>query len=1096
VAADDPGWVWYRLVASDEALVRLSERLADFQRSGRPDALFATATTAEADEVASIASSGTDDRRTTACVVLGRLHFFRSTALAAAAKRAELAKALAFLAPLAGNPAVLPDPLRSLLGPTADATAQDQVGTDLLRAAFRTPDPDLLGAGITLMAAAVAATADDDPRAGARMAMLIVGHQWRYQRTHRADDLERTIETGERAMRVLGADHPEFAGILSNLGVAHRARYTRTGAMPDLTRSIELTATALAAHSADDPRRAACLSNLADGYRDRSSRTGDLADLGAAVDCAEQALACTPAGHPDHAGYLAKVGAVCFRRYERLGDVADLRRAIESEERARTAEPSLHRPPADLCVMYRERYQRFGDVADLHRAIESGEHALAMLPEDDVRRAGPASMLNLACRHLYEATEDLAHLRRAIGYGRLAVATYQAGSLDRASALGNLSPALQRLYEHTGLLSDLQQAIDVDEEALALLPDGHPVRVTSLSNLCVAYRSRADHTEAAADRTHAIELGEQALAAIPDGDPTRGVTIRMVSAAYRERFEHHGDIVDLDRAIELAHLALDTLPADRPDRYRYLSELNIVYQRRSRHSGEASDMRRGIEFQEQALACLPHGHLALALVATNLGQAHHQFATTTGRPLNEDRLGPLIDVIAGSAATASTTQQVRSYHVAGRLATVLGDHVRATALLDSAAALLPSVPPPGANWRDREYRIGQYTGLVRESIAAHCAIGDPEGAIEVAELGRGILLAAELDVDAEAVAAPTFPELRAAAADGVVVLVNTDLRQGEAIIVTAADDPILVRLPELGGAELHRQVQQLIDVNQQSGFAAALRRRRVIPDVAGWLWDVAVAPILAALPATPRVWWMPTDLLSLFPWHAAGHPGEPGALDAVVSSYTATLRTLTHSRSRPPTTERRQLTVAVRDAPGSTPLPATAGEAEHLHDAHPGLPLLSGEHVTTDAVLAALRESTWAHFACHADADLLVPSRSGIRLHDGILSLSAISRLRLADAELAYLSACSTANPGINQADESLHLASAFQLAGFRHVIATLWPIADDFAATAAREIYRHLDGTPSADNAALGVRRATLDLRAEYPERPDLWASLIHNGP
>ncbi len=330
----------------------------------------------------------------------------------------------------------------------------------------------------------------------------------------------------------------------------------------------------------------------------------------------------------------------------------------------------------------------------------------------------------------------------------------------------------------------------------------------------------------------------------------------------------------------------------------------------------------------------------------------------------------------------------------------------------------------------------------------------------------------------------------------MVVLVNTNRRHGEAIIVTAADDPILVRLPDLGGAALRERVQQLIDVNQRSGFAAALRQRRVIPDIVGWLWDVAVAPILAALPATPRVWWIPTDLLSLFPWHAAGHPGEPGALDAVVSSYTATLRTLTHSRSRPPTTERRQLTVAVRDAPGSVALPATTGEAEHLHGAHPDLPLLLDEHATTDAVLAELRESTWAHFACHVDADLIVPSRSGIRLHDGVLSLSAISRLRLADAELAYLSACSTANPGINQADESLHLASAFQLAGFRHVIATLWPIADDIAAATAREIYRHLDGTPSADNAALAVRRTTLDLRAEYPDRPDLWASLIHTGP
>lgn len=1083
-------------MAFDEVLARLSERLADFQRTGRPDALFASATAADADELTSIALSDTDNRRPTACLVLGWLYFFRCAVLTTDAKHAELARALTFLIPVAGNPALLPEPLRELIGPAADPNAQDSVGTDLMRAFLRTPDPYLVGAAITLLSAAVAATADDDSRVGGRIAMVIMAHQWRYQRTQRADDLEGTIAVGERAIRIVRADHPDFAGILSNLGVAHRARFRRAGALPDLNRSIELTTTAVAAHSADDPGRALCLANLAESHLDRWNRTGDLADVAAAIDCAEQALARTPVGHPDHAGNLARLGSVHFGRYERFGDVADLRRAIELAEQARTAEPELDRPLANLCVMYRERYQRLGDVADLHRAVEAGERALAVLPDDDVSRAVPASMLNLACRRLYEATGDLAPLRRAIDYGWLAVAASPPGSLGRASALVNLSPALQRLYDHTGLLSDLQQAIDADEEALALLPDGDPTRNTSLSNLCIAYRSRAEHTEASADRAHAIELGEQALAATPADDRTRVVTIQTVSTAYREHFEHHGDIADLDRAIELAHLALDTLPADHPDRYRYLSELNIVYQRRFRHSADAADARRGIEFQEQALAYLPDGHPERALVSTNLGQAHHQFATITGRPLDEDRLGPLVDLIARSAATASTTQRVRSFHVAGRVATVLGDHVRAAALLDAAAALLPSIPPPGANWRDREYRIGQYTGLVRETIAAHCAIDDPEGAVQVAELSRGVLLAAELDVRAGTGGAPAFPELRAAAVDGAVVLVNTNLSQGEAIIVTADGDPILVRLPGLGGAELAQRTQELIDVNQHTGFAAALRHRRVVPDILGWLWEVAVAPILAALPETPRVWWMPTDTLSLFPWHAAGHPGEPGALDAVVSSYTATLRTLTHSRSRRPATERRQLTVAVRDAPGAVALPATADEAELLHSAHPDLPLLLDEDATTDAVLAALRESTWAHFACHADADLLVPSRSGLQLHDGILSLSAISGLRLADAELAYLSACSTANPGIKQADESLHLASAFQLAGFRHVIATLWPIADDLAAIAARTIYQRLDGTPSADHAAVAVRQATLDLRAEYPDRPDLWASLIHNGP
>ncbi|OXM52670.1 CHAT domain-containing protein [Amycolatopsis alba DSM 44262] len=1070
----------------------MSARLAEFTGSGKPEMVFTKAITADAEALAPMALSGTDDQAASACQVLGWLYFFRCSVLDTDAKYAELAKALTFLTRVADQPAALPEPVRALIGPLADTNTQAEIGRDLLLTGSRSPDPHLLDSGIMLLSAAVAG----DPRAGSRIALLIVGYQWRYRRTRRVDDLERAIETGEHAIRVLATDHPEIAGILSNLGVAYRSRFGRTDALPDLNRSIELTTTAANSCPDGDPQRLACLANLADTCCERSIRTGDLGDLAAAIGYAEQALASTPAGDPEHASCLARVGAIHFRRYERLGDVADLRHAIEFEERALAAEPDLFKPLTDLCVLYRERYQRLGEVADLRRAVESGERALASLPGDDARRSIPASMLNLACRHLYEATQDLDQLRRAVGYGRLAVSASPAGSPDRASALGNLSPALQRLYEHTGLLSDLQQAIDVDEEALALLPDGHPTRITSLSNLCVAYRSRAEHTEASADRARAIELGERALAAIPADDPTRIVTVRTVSAAYREQFKHHGDITQLNRAIELAQLALDTLPADHPTRHRCLSDLNTVHQLRHRHSADAADIRRGIEFQEQALACLPSGHPDLALVAANLGQAHHQFATTTGRPVDEDRLGPLIDVIVASAATASTTQQVRSYHVAGRVATVLGDHLRAAALLDSAAALLPSLPPSGANWRDREYRIGQYTGLVRESIAAHCAVDDPAGAVEAAERGRGILLAAELGVSAGPVAAPAFPELRTAAADGAVVLVNTDLRQGEAIIVTATGDPIHVRLPGLGGDELHQRVQHLIDVNQRTGFAAVLHQRRVVPDIVGWLWDVAVAPILAALPDTDRVWWMPTDLLGLFPWHAAGHPGEPGALDAVVSSYTATLRTLSHARSRPPSTERRQLTVAVRDAQGAAPLPATVSEAEHLHGAHPGLPLLIDENATADAVLTALRGSTWAHFACHADADLLVPSRSGIRLYDGILTLSEISRLRLADAELAYLSACSTANPGITQADESLHLASAFQLAGFRHVIATLWPIADDVAATTAREIYRHLDGTPSADSAAHAVRRATLQLRAEHPDRPDLWASLIHNGP
>ncbi len=49
------------------------------------------------------------------------------------------------------------------------------------------------------------------------------------------------------------------------------------------------------------------------------------------------------------------------------------------------------------------------------------------------------------------------------------------------------------------------------------------------------------------------------------------------------------------------------------------------------------------------------------------------------------------------------------------------------------------------------------------------------------------------------------------------------------------------------------------------------------------------------------------------------------------------------------------------------------------------------------------------------------------------------------------------ARPGGRLADEAVRLASAFQLAGYRHVIATLWPIGDRHAVNLAARIYTTL---------------------------------------
>lgn len=137
------------------------------------------------------------------------------------------------------------------------------------------------------------------------------------------------------------------------------------------------------------------------------------------------------------------------------------------------------------------------------------------------------------------------------------------------------------------------------------------------------------------------------------------------------------------------------------------------------------------------------------------------------------------------------------------------------------------------------------------------------------------------------------------------------------------------------------------------------------------------------------------------------------------------------------------------------------------------------------------------HFAGHSRADPLEPSNSSLLLQDWAsdpLTVGNLRELRLGqharesvDTEniemetegptnpacpqtenpqkervpphfLAYLSACSTtANSADSLIDEAIHLTSAFQLAGFRHVIGTLWEVADQHSVSIAKTVYETL---------------------------------------
>jgi CHAT domain-containing protein len=193
------------------------------------------------------------------------------------------------------------------------------------------------------------------------------------------------------------------------------------------------------------------------------------------------------------------------------------------------------------------------------------------------------------------------------------------------------------------------------------------------------------------------------------------------------------------------------------------------------------------------------------------------------------------------------------------------------------------------------------------------------------------------------------------------------------------------------------------------------------------------------------------------------------------------------------------LVVALPTTPGASPLPHVARERDLLTTLLPAQrsTVLQGEGATRDAVRAALATCTWVHFSCHGRQDLNAPSRGGIQLHDGMLTVADLATGHHDHGELAFLSACDTAIGGATNRDEAISLVAALQYAGWRRVIGTLWSVGDATAADVTRNAYRRMThaGTLEPARAAWSVHQAVRRLRDAHPDQPSRWAPFIHSG-
>ena len=110
---------------------------------------------------------------------------------------------------------------------------------------------------------------------------------------------------------------------------------------------------------------------------------------------------------------------------------------------------------------------------------------------------------------------------------------------------------------------------------------------------------------------------------------------------------------------------------------------------------------------------------------------------------------------------------------------------------------------------------------------------------------------------------------------------------------------------------------------------------------------------------------------------------------------------------------------------------------------------------------------------------LTAPDRQDEQTEDGFLQAWEIFERLARDADSAALSACDSGRERSLAAEGLLSLTRAFQFAGARAVVASLWQVADEGSADLMTRFYRHLkDGAAASD----ALREAQLEILAKSP--------------
>ncbi|MFD8480389.1 CHAT domain-containing protein [Kitasatospora sp. NPDC059673] len=916
-------------------------------------------------------------------------------------------------------------------------------------------------------------------------------------------------------------DVADRADCLVTLGNNLRLRFQLTGGPEHLEQAaarhreaIALTAPEPHAYALDG--LATCLADLY-GFRPDGQLRAE------AMDHCRAALLHLPEHAPERASVQAGLGYLQWSLAVESGSDERMDAALGTLKAALASAPEGY---SDRCLVLTNlgaamlgRAARTGDRSWTMQAVAVFRTALEHTAPGSARRPMVLNNLGTALFDLSTSTGDAALRERALAL--LSEAADQRGGMSLARERAALNLATVR-FQQARSAEDAAAAVEACrrlEDLVVELGSPHPLRTLALARLGFAGLHTSDllpERPARAALRRAAAAAREALADTTHAPDPMHAAARQVLATAQLRRAEWGERVDLAEAMRLIRQTAE--------------DLTLPPHTRLRAARLWGGIAAGTGRSAEALEGFAHAVGLLSSVAPrHLARIDQEDRLSSGRGLASSAAA--LAILAGDPARAlALLEQGRGVLLAqglenqGDLSRLRElDPVRAAEferIRDRLGREHPALQPVGVNAPDAFFVQGM-------SGAGAAALRDAEERHALSrrwdQLLEEIRELPELD---DFLRPPTTRQLLSVAERGPVVVVNVSGYGSHALILTArgggAPRIDVLPLPDLTPEEVAAAAlvfdERWIDAAYgDEGLAQAKRAMQMHGSVLAWLWDGLAAPVLDRLGLRgtpldgeewPRLWWCPAGRLAFLPLHAAGKGRRlPGTwvLDRVVSSYTPTVRSLLRARRRTTVTAspRRRpapLVVALAHTPGGPPLPGAEAEAALVTELFPGGVRLDGAQATVEQVRRALYRHSWVHFSCHGVSDPGSPSNSGLILHDGRLSALDLFARRPVDAELAFLSACSTSQGGHDLPDEAVHLAPSFQLAGFTHVIGTLWSVSDKVARRVTGDFYAALAADDAAGlrpfDPAPALHHAVRSLRERLLPAPHLWAAHLHIGP